>query len=84
MDIFNQYALGELTRTNKIMKELALNIKANDKQVSQYANLLMDLFVHFKKLTAYISSEWAVLKLVSLVSSLSFILLILKDLNLSK
>lgn len=84
MDVFNQYTLGELTRTNKTIRELSNKIRSNDKQISQHASILMDLFVYFKKMIAYISSEWAVLKMVSTISSLNFLFLILEDLHLHK
>jgi hypothetical protein len=79
MDVFNQYASGELERVNAALLAFVLKAKLNDKTMVQQKSPLQDLLVYFRKAAAVVSSEWQAVKVMELLASLSFLLLTVED-----
>jgi hypothetical protein len=77
MDIFNQYASLELERLNLDLMNFVANVKLNDVVVRSEKTIVHDLLIYYRKLTAYVGSEWELSKMLRELSNLNYLFLLI-------
>lgn len=58
MDIFNQFSSQELEKTHSVLREFLVVARANDRVITLKKGLLEDLLIYFRKISAFLHSEW--------------------------
>lgn len=72
MDIFNQFASQELEMAHSVLREFLAIAKANDRTLALKKGLLEDLLIYFRKIAAFLHSEWQSSSILQELATLSF------------